>query len=139
MPRIPNLSFDYFFTYAEVDDFLIRLAESQPELVKLTSIGKSREGRKIQLLTITDPSTGPAADKPAYLIHGNIHAVELSGTHAALFTARRLVADRSKSDILKRVAFYIVPRINPDGAEFAVTTSGSIRSRTDRSQRIPNR
>ena len=33
------------------------------------------------------------------------------------------------ADMLKRVAFYIIPRINPDGAEFAVTTSGSIRSR----------
>jgi hypothetical protein len=36
------------------------------------------------------------------------------------------------------VAFYVVPRINPDGAEFAVITSGAIRSRTERSPREPN-
>ena len=135
---VPTLPFEHFFTYDEVTAFVEALAASSPELVKLTSIADSRDGRAVHMLTITDPATGPAEDKPAYLIHGNIHACELSGTHAALYTARALVADHGKSDMLKRVAFHIVPRINPDGAEFSVTTSGSIRSRTDRSQRLPN-
>jgi hypothetical protein len=135
---LPDLSFDHFFTYAEVTDFVTALAAGRPDLVTASSLGDSREGRTIHLLTITDTSTGPAEDKPAYLIHGNIHAMELSGTHAALFTARQLVADHGRKDLLRRVAFHIVPRVNPDGAEFAVTTSGSIRSRTDRSQREPN-
>ncbi len=136
--RVPALPFDHFFTYTEVTDFVEKLAQACPDLVTLSSIGESREGRPIHLLTITDPATGPAEQKPAYLIHGNIHAIELSGTHAALYTCRQLCADHGKSDMLKRVAFYIVPRINPDGAEFAVTTSGTIRSRTDRSVREPN-
>ena len=136
--RIPALPFEHFFTYDEVTQFVEGLAKSQPDLVTLSSIGDSRDGRAVHLLTITDPSTGAPEDKPAYLIHGNIHAAELSGTHAALYTARKLVMDHPRSDVLKRVAFYIVPRINPDGAEFAVTTSGTIRSRTDRSERVPN-
>jgi len=136
--RIPALSFDHFFTYAELTDFVGKLAKACPELVELSSLGDSRERRAIHLLTITDAATGPAEDKPAYLIHGNIHAVELSGTHAALYTCRQLCVDHARSDVLKRVAFYIVPRLNPDGAEFAVTTSGTIRSRTDRSAREPN-
>ena len=136
--RLPALSFDRFFTYAQVTDFVTTLAARRPDLVTLSSLGDSREGRSIHLLTITDGATGPAEDKPAYLIHGNIHASELSGTHAALYTARQLLADHGRSDLLSRVAFHIVPRINPDGAEFAVTTSGSIRSRTDRSLRRPN-
>jgi len=136
--RIPALPFEDFFTYDEVTQFVEALAKSCPDLVTLSSIGDSREGRAVHLLTITDSSTGAAEDKPAYLIHGNIHASELSGTHAALYTARKLAVDHPRSDILKRVAFYIVPRINPDGAEFAAITSGSIRSRTDRSERVPN-
>jgi hypothetical protein len=124
--------------YDELTAFVEELAASAPGMVRLRSIGDSREGRAIHLLAITDESTGPAEEKPAYLVHGNIHAVELAGTHAALFTARKLAAEGRKSDLLKRVAFYIVPRINPDGAEFAVTTSGSIRSRTDRSERAAN-
>jgi len=136
--RVPALSFDHFLTYAELTDFVGKLEKACPDLVTLSSLGDSREGRPIHMLTITDSSTGPAEDKPAYLIHANIHACELSGTHAALHTCRQLCADNGKSDVLKRVAFYVVPRLNPDGAEFAVTTSGTIRSRTDRSVRESN-
>ncbi|MFQ6041677.1 MAG: M14 family metallopeptidase, partial [Candidatus Poribacteria bacterium] len=136
--EIPVLPFKHFLKFDEVTDFVSALAMARPDLVTLTSIGTSREGRALHLLIITDAAAGKPEDKPAYLIHGNIHALELSGTHAALYTARQLVIDHDKSDLLKRVAFYIVPRINPDGAEFAVTTSGSIRSRTDRSEREAN-
>ena len=136
--NIPTLPFGDFLRFEGMAEFVSALAEQRPDLVRLSSLGKSREGRDIYLLTVTDFSTGEAEDKPAYLIQANIHAGELSGTHAALYTARQLVADHGKSDLLKRVAFYIVPRINPDGAEFVVTTSGSIRSRTDRSEREPN-
>lgn len=138
--RIPELPFERFLTYAEVCAFVEALAVSAPGLVQLTRIGQSREGRDVHLLTITDVSTGPAEAKPAYLIHGNIHAAELSGTHAALYTARQLVEDhrQGRSDLLGSVTFYVVPRLNPDGAEFVVGTSGSCRSRTDRSARLPN-
>lgn len=136
MPQLPDLPFTHFLTHAEVTDFVQALAAACPDWVQLSSLGQSREGRELHLLTITDPATGPAEDKPAYLIHGNIHAAELSGTHAALHTARRLAETRPA--LLADVAFHIVPRINPDGAEFVVTTSGTTRSRTDRSERRPN-
>ena len=138
--RLPTLPFDHFLTHAEVSDFVQALAQAAPDLVELSCIGRSREGREVHLLTVTDFSTGPAAEKPAYLIHGNIHAAELSGTHAALYTARQLVQDqrRNASELLRTACFYIVPRLNPDGAEFVVTTSGSCRSRTDRSTLVPN-
>lgn len=135
---LPELSFQHFFTYQEVTDFVKSLAPCCPNLCNLSSLGQSREGRDIHLLTITDFSTGDPKDKPAYLIHGNIHAVELAGTHSALYTARQLLADENVRDLLKNIVFYIVPRINPDGAEYAVTTSGPIRSRTDRSIKEPN-
>jgi hypothetical protein len=134
----PLLPFEHFLSYSELTGFVTRLAQARPDLVRLASLGDSREGRAIHLLTITNFKTGAAEDKPAYLIHGNIHASELSGTHAALYTASRLVADNGAAALLKRVAFYVVPRLNPDGAEFVVSTSGEIRSRFDRSRREPN-
>ncbi len=144
--EVPTLPFKRFFRFDEVREFVCALADARPDLVKLTTIGTSREGRELYMLTITDYQTGAPEDKPAYLIHGNIHAAELSGTHAALYTARQLVVEHDKSDMLngteprslQRVVFHIVPRINPDGAEFVVTTSGSVRSRTDRSVREAN-
>jgi len=136
--ELPELSFHSFFTYQQVTEFVESLASAKPDLCRLSSLGKSRDGREIHLLTITDYDSGAPEDKPGYLIHGNIHATELSGTHAALYTARQLLADYDGSGLLKDVVFYVIPRINPDGAEFAVTTSGPIRSRTERSQPVPN-
>lgn len=133
---VPKLPFRHFFTYDEVTDFVEGLSAVRPDLCRLGSLGESRQGRQIHLLTVTDFSTGKAEDKPAYLIHGNIHASELAGTHAALYTARQLLSDAP--GLLKEVAFHIVPRLNPDGAEFAVTTCGRIRSRTDEGEREPN-
>ena len=137
-PRIPALPFRSFLNYDELDRYLHALVSCRPELCTLDSLGKSRAGREVLLLTVTDLSSGNSEDKPAYLVHGNIHAGELAGTHAALYTARQLLSDNARSDILKRVAFHIVPRLNPDGAEHVVTTSGRIRSRTDWDQMKPN-
>ena len=136
--RLPTLPFGRFLKYQDIDDFVKALASARPKLCRLGSLGKSREGRGIHLLTVTDFETGNPEDRPGYLIHGNIHAGELAGAHAALYTARQLLADHRRSDLLRRVTFYIVPRINPDGAEFVVTTAGRIRSRNDRSEKRPN-
>ncbi|HGJ66272.1 TPA: carboxypeptidase, partial [bacterium] len=131
--NLPELSYQAFLTYQEVTDFVKSLASVYPDMCQLGSIGKSREGREIYLLTITNFTSGDPKDKPAYLIHGNIHATELAGTHASLYTARQLLVDESVRDLLQEVVFYIIPRINPDGAEYVATASGPIRSRTDRS------
>ncbi len=138
MKKLPVLPFEHFLTFDEMSDFIRRLAAARPDLVTLAELGRSREGRALPMLTITDSATGHPEDKPAYLIHGNIHASELSGTHAALFSAQRLLDDHPGTGLLQRVVFHIIPRLNPDGAEFVVTTSGSIRSRTDCSKLEPN-
>ena len=135
---LPALPFRDFFTTSEMEDFIAGLAAARPKLCSVSSIGTSREGRELRLLTITDPATGEAGDKPAYLIHGNIHATEVAGTHTSLYTARTLLADHPKSDLLRRVAFYLVPRINPDGAERVVIQNARVRSRTDTSDGAPN-
>jgi hypothetical protein len=115
------------------------MAAARPELARLESLGKSREGRELWCLTLTDFAMGKPEDKPAYVVHGNIHASELSGTHAALYTARQLLADYpATKKLLANMVFHIVPRINPDGAEVVVTGSGHVRSRMDRSDLPPN-
>ena len=37
---------------------------------------------------VADFDSGAPEDRPAYLVHGNIHAGEVAGTHAALCTVR---------------------------------------------------
>ncbi len=113
-----------FYSYEELIAILKQLAAENSAFVALQFIGKSSEGRDIPLLTITDASTGKPEDKPAFWIDGNIHSVELSASTACLYFVDWLLKNREANpDIARCLAtrtFYICPRINPDGAEWAM-------------------
>lgn len=133
IPSFP--SHDYLHNH-ELADFCRKLADAAPGFVRLTSIGQSREGRKIPLLTVTDFSVGKPEDKPGILLTGNRHALELAGSHSVLYTAWMLVRDYRK--LLKANVFYLVPRISPDGVDQVMKYSLNVRSRVDYSSNLPN-
>ena len=127
--------FDRYYRYEELTRLLHDYAESYPKLLKLESIGKSHEGRDVWLITATNFSTGPATEKPALWVDGNIHASEVAASAAALYHIHTLVTRYGKDAELTRAmdtrAFYIVPRVNPDGAEWALAdTPKVVRSST---------
>ena len=79
-----RVRFDRFYTYAELTETLEAWASAFPSLFRLEAIGKSYEGRDIWLCTVTNAETGPAEEKPAVFVHAQIHAMEFTGTTAAL-------------------------------------------------------
>jgi murein tripeptide amidase MpaA len=95
-----------------------------PDLVAIEAIGRSHEGRDIWVVTVTNSKTGPAADKPAFWVDGNIHATEVAASAAGLYFLHTLVTqygnDADVTRVLDTRAFYVCPRINPDGAEWAL-------------------
>lgn len=119
-----NLQFDRFYRYAEFTELLHQFVENFPELLSIESIGKSHEGKDIWVVTATNQKTGPAADKPAYWVDANIHASELAGGAASLYLIDTLTKNYGKRDDITRCmdtrVMYICPRINPDGAEWAM-------------------
>jgi murein tripeptide amidase MpaA len=121
---VPRVEFDRFYRYDELTEILKGWAEESPGLFKLDSIGQSFEGRDIWLATITNFDTGPDSDKPAFLIEANIHAIEVTGSAAALYLINRLLSDYGDDPQVTRAldtrAFYVIPRLNPDGAELAL-------------------
>jgi murein tripeptide amidase MpaA len=117
---MPTIPFDRYLPYADLTELLFALADEYPNYLAVESIGQSHEGREIWLVTVTDRRTGPAADKPAFWCDGNIHASEVSASSAVLMVIRRLL--REPDPILGTHAFYLVPRLNPDGAEWALET-----------------
>jgi murein tripeptide amidase MpaA len=121
---MPHVAFDRFYRYAELTDLLHAFAREHPQLVSIESIGKSHEGRDIWLLTVTSAASGPAHEKPAFWVDGNIHSTEVSASAAALHFVHTLVTqygnDADVTRALDTRAFYVCPRINPDGAEWAL-------------------
>ena len=121
---MPQVRFDKFYKYDELTSILNAWAGEQPELFKLSSIGKSYQGRDIWLATLTNFATGPDDEKPALWIDANIHATEVTGCTAALHLIDKLLAEHGSDEKVTRAldtrAFYIVPRLNPDGAELAL-------------------
>src|SRR4029450_13204768 len=65
-----------------------------------------------------------ALEKPAFLIEANIHALEVTGCTAALHLINRLLTgygeDEQVTPALDTRAVYVLPRVSPDGAEFAL-------------------
>ena len=132
MVPIPVPRFDQFYRYGELTRLLQDYAAAAPHLIKLQSIGKSHEGRDIWCLTIGNTATGDDTDKPAFWVDGNIHAAELTASTACLYWLHTLVTgygdagapaegdDRAVRELLDTRVVYMVPRLNPDGAELAL-------------------
>jgi murein tripeptide amidase MpaA len=127
---MPQVRFDTYYRYDELTRILHAFAEEYPQLVRIESIGKSYEGRDIWLLTVTNFATGPADEKPALWVDGNIHASEVSPSSACLYLLHRLTREYGSHEKITRCldtrAFYICPRVNPDGAEWALADKPKI-------------
>jgi murein tripeptide amidase MpaA len=125
MTALPTPQFDRFYRYPELSALLRAYAEARPDLVQLNSIGKSHEGRDIWLLAVTNTATGADTDKPAFWADGNIHAAELTASTAVLYYLHALLAgygqDREITQLLDTRTIYLCPRLNPDGAELALS------------------
>lgn len=115
---MPHVDFDRYYRYDELTTLLRGFVDENPGLVTMESIGKSYEGRDIWLMTVTDFGTGVPEDKPAFWCDGNIHASEVSASTAVLKVLSILCS--TKPACLGDRVFYLVPRFNPDGAEWAL-------------------
>ena len=116
-----QLRFDTYYPYAELTGHLEALCAAYPTLLQSEVIGVSHEGRDVVCITATNQETGPASEKPAFWCDANIHATEVSAATAMLYLLNKLTSEYGKNADVTRVmdtrAFYIVPRVNPDGAE----------------------
>ncbi len=116
--------FDHYYDYAGLTEQLHALAAAYPGLATLRSIGKSFGGRDVWLMEITNPATGPGASKPGYYLDAQIHAEEHTTSAVALYAIHKLLTDYGRDEEVTRLVdqqvFYVLPRINPDGAELSL-------------------
>jgi len=121
---LPLPHFDAFYRHEELGALLFSYAQARPNLVSVRSIGKSHEGRDIWVAVLTNTATGADIDKPAFWLDGNIHAAELAASTTCLYYLNHLVSlygvDEQITHLLDTRVVYVVPRLNPDGAELAL-------------------
>ncbi len=120
-PKVP-LAFNRLYDYADLVEAMRSLVKGHPDLLTLTSLGKSVEGRDLWCLTVNHLETGSDRSKPAMYVDGNIHGNEIQGGEAALYLVWYLAENRGRikavKDLTDATAFYVVPTVNPDGRDF---------------------
>ncbi len=142
MPAPAAPQFDHWYSYDEMSQYLRGVEAACGDRCRLNVLGKTPEGREIWLAEVTDRTVDADPDaRPAFFVHANIHAKELAGTTSSLKLIHDLLTNSVEGvdtmELLRRVVFYVIPRLNPDGAEFALSTGGEIRSRIEEA-REPN-
>jgi murein tripeptide amidase MpaA len=129
---VEPLPYDRILRHGELTTLLQRWTAARPELAELESIGRTPGGRDLWFLTLTNRATGPAAEKPAIIVDGNMHATEWAGGVAALHFVHKLLdgygQDESVTRLLDTRAVYVLPRMTPDGVDATLDEGRFIRS-----------
>ena len=119
-----HIALDRYYSYDEMTLRLQALVAAYPHLATLTSLATTFDGRSVWAVEITNRDTGPGAEKPGYYIDAQIHAEEHATSATALYAVWHLLVnygvDEEVTRLVNAQVFYILPRINPDGAELAL-------------------
>jgi hypothetical protein len=114
-------SYDSYLNYEGLTRALRTLAGANSSIAELESLASTSEGREIWLLSLGLRGSGDPDQRPALLIVANLEGNHLIGSMAALYVADYLTdsygSDSEVKALLDNRTVYIVPRLNPDGAE----------------------
>ena len=109
-----------YHDYTALTQALKNLSSLNPKITHLQSIGKTRQDRNLWMIRIS--GAGSPLDKQALLIAANLEGDHVVGSEVALGIAEYLVKnygqEKKVTTLLDKRTFYIIPRLNPDGAEF---------------------
>jgi uncharacterized membrane protein YgcG len=131
----PPADFSKYHTYAEMTAMLQTLVKEHADIAKLVEIGKTRENRSLWAVEIMNAAGSASPTRPALLVTANFEGDHLVGSELALYMVDYLLNSYAANPQVKQQidarAFYILPRMNPDGAElFFAPTKADRRSNT---------
>lgn len=116
--------FFHYFTHDELTQYLQDMHKAYPELTELRSMSKSPMGRDVWMLVINNPNTGKAEEKPGFFIN-QIHSSEviasMSCNYSIWFLLENYGKDKNVTQLVDDLSWYIVPRLDVDGAEAYLT------------------
>ncbi|GAB6067599.1 M14 family metallopeptidase [Methylothermus subterraneus] len=107
-----------YLPYPAIEENLHALAQAFPHLVRVETIGQSREKRPLYLLCLAAPGKTAPAERPAFWLDAGIHAAEWAGVMAALFAAWRWAERAAQGEPwFGEHAIYLLPCLSPDGLQ----------------------
>jgi len=116
--------FYHYYTYDELTKYLKDMNKAYPKITELRSMCKSQMGRDVWMLVINNPKTGKEEDKPGFFLN-QIHAGEVIASMSCNYTIWYLLEyygkDETVTKIVDNIVWYIVPRLDVDGAEAYLT------------------
>lgn len=121
-PQTPNKTGPDFHndyrSYANILDQLQFYKKTHPDVVKLLkSIGKSHEGRDLQVIHLT-AAKNQLGTKPLIWLMAGQHAREWIATASTIFFIEQLFIH---PELLDNYEFAVLPLVNPDGYEYSRT------------------
>ncbi len=120
-PAAMAQDFSVYHNYNDMTKELKSLVNANTSIAKIESIGKTIEGRDLWVVTIANPNGTPVNERPGMLIGANFEGDHLIGSEISLSVINHLVKNYSSDEAVKKSidehVYYIIPRMNPDGAE----------------------
>jgi carboxypeptidase T len=111
--------YDYH-TYQELTDELHSLQANHSDIMSLTSIGKTYEGRDLWMVKLSD-NVDQEEDEPGVLFMAAHHGNEWPGIEICLFFIRYIVEQYDNDtipeirDVINTTQIFLIPMVNPDG------------------------
>lgn len=105
---------------AVIEEFMFEMARDHPELVTVSSFGKTHLGNDMYMMKISSGGSG----KKAMFVDGGIHAREWISPAVVTWFMMHLVENQaSHPQLLAELDWYFVPLINVDGYEYSHTNN----------------
>ncbi len=114
-----------YLDHAELTREVRALASRHSNLISVDELVRTDQGREVWRLTLAAPGDRDPDSRPALLVVANLEGNHLVGSNAALHLAEHLASGYGEVEeipsLLDRRTVYILPRMNPDGAELVWT------------------
>lgn len=115
-------AYDDYHNYGEATALLQEWANTYADIAELFTIGQSIEGRELWGLKISDNPTVDETDEGGFFLCGQHHAREILTVESVLYTTQQILENYGVDDYVTYLVdnreIFVVPTVNPDGAEW---------------------
>jgi hypothetical protein len=122
---VPGVQLGIYHTATQLSNDLTDFATFAPNLVRVSSIGKSVQNRDIWALKLTD-NPDVQEDEPEVFIQGAMHGNEPVGQSNVMYFIDYLLSNQTLpavANLINNFELWFVPQMNPDG--FALNRRGN--------------